>query len=122
MKCMSDEPFRRAVIAEGALASLIKFDHPHGAPLDDSEEEAAHSFQINVVERGWFRLGFRDHESTLGPGAAFLSRPGDVYRYAHLPDVEPDVCLSLNFVDAGTDGISELLTRLRQTRALACGG
>jgi len=107
-----DESFRRELIAEGALASLIKFDHPHGAPLDDSEEEAARRFQINVVERGWFRLGFRGHESTLGAGAAFLSRPGDVYRYSHIPEVEPDVCLSLNFSDAAADGLAETLERL----------
>jgi AraC-like DNA-binding protein len=109
---MSDESFRREPIASGAVASLIRFDHPHGATLADSEEEAAGAYQINVVERGWFRLGFRRNEFTLGAGAVFLSRPGDVYRYAHLRDVEPDACLSLSFADTATDGLAELLEAL----------
>jgi AraC-like DNA-binding protein len=32
----------------------------------------------------------------LGSGCVFLSRPDDVYRYAHLPDIEPDTCLSVS--------------------------
>ena len=34
-------------------------------------------------------------EWLLGSGCVFLSRPNDVYRYAHLPDIEPDTCLSV---------------------------
>ena len=109
---MSDEAFRRELIVQGDVASLIRFDHPHGAPLDDSEEEAGRRFQINVVERGWFRLGFRDTESTLGAGSVFLSRPGDVYRYGHIRALEPDVCLSLNFSAAFADGVAEQLEGL----------
>jgi AraC-like DNA-binding protein len=109
---MSDQSFRRELIAQGAVASLIRFDHPQGAPVEDSEEEAARAFQINVVERGWFRLGFRGRDATLGASAVFLSRPGDVYRYAHLHAAEPDVCLSLNFSDAMADDLAGALEPL----------
>lgn len=89
--------FRRQAIGEGEVASLMRFDHPGGAPHRPSEEEAAERFQINIVEQGWFRLGHGKREWTLGAGSVFLSRPGDVYRYAHMRDLEPDVCLSLSF-------------------------
>ena len=108
----SESPFRRETIGEGAVASLVRFDHPHGAPQKASEEEAADRFQINVVERGWFQLGYQRREWTLGPGSVFLSRPGDVYRYAHRRDLEPDVCLSLSFCHAVSDNLAETFERM----------
>ena len=90
-------PFRLATLRQGAAVTLSRFDHPPGAKLDESEEQAAERFQINFVERGWFRLAYGSREFTLGPGSVFLSRPGEVYRYSHLPHVEADVCLSLAF-------------------------
>jgi AraC-like DNA-binding protein len=88
-------PFRVRKIKETANVSLTRFDHPAGARLPDSEEQAADRFQINIVERGAFRLGHKGREWLLGAGCVFLSRPKDVYRYAHLKDVEPDTCLSV---------------------------
>ena len=76
--------------------SLTWFDHPAGANLPDSEEQAADRFQVNIVERGAFRLGHEGREWLLGSGCVFLSRPNDVYRYAHLPNIEADTCLSVN--------------------------
>jgi len=76
-------PFRVHTLKETAEVSLTWFDHPAGANLPDSEEQAADRFQVNIVERGAFRLG---HEG----------RPNDVYRYAHLPNIEADTCLSVN--------------------------
>ena len=104
--------FRRQTISEGAVASLARFDHPHGAPQKQSEEEAADRFQINMVERGWFRLGHGEHEWTLGAGNVFLSRPGDVYRYGHMQDLEPDVCLSLSFSHSLSNDLTERFGRI----------
>ena len=89
-------PFRVQMVKETADVSLTRFDHPAGANLSDSEEQAADRFQINIVERGAFRLGHEGREWLLGSGCIFLSRPDDVYRYAHLPDIEADTCLSVN--------------------------
>jgi hypothetical protein len=86
-------PFRLQTLHETAAVKLSRFDHPPGAALEESVEQAAERFQINFVERGCFRL----NEYTLGPGSIFLSRPGEVYRYSHLHDVEADVCLSIAF-------------------------
>jgi len=108
----SESPlFRRQTISESAVASVWRFDHPHGVPQKDSEEEAADRFQINVVERGWFRLGYRGREWTLGAGSVFLSRPGDVYRYAHMRDLAPDACLSVSFCDSLSTDLAETFER-----------
>jgi len=40
-------------------------------------------------------LGHQGREWLLGSSCVFLSRPDDVYRYAHLPDIEADTCLSV---------------------------
>lgn len=108
----SELPFRRETITASALASLTRFDHPHGAPLHKTEEEAADRFQINIVVRGWFRLGYESRESTLGPGDVFLSRPGDVYRYAHMRHLDADVCLSLSFSSTLSDDLAEAIERI----------
>lgn len=89
--------FRSRTLYETAAVSLSHFDHPPGIALTDAEEQAAERFQINVVERGCFRLGYSRSEFTLGPGSVFLSRPGETYIYSHLRHVEPDTCLSLAF-------------------------
>ena len=89
-------PFRVHTVKETPDVSLTRFDHPAGANLPDSEEQAAGRFQINIVERGAFRLGHEGREWLLGSGSIFLSRPDDVYRYAHLLDIEADTCLSVN--------------------------
>jgi AraC-like DNA-binding protein len=104
-------PFRLRTCCETAGVSLARFDHPDGAPLEDAEEPAEGRFQINVVERGGFRLGYEGREWTLGAGGVFLSRPGDVYQYAHLPRVAPDVCLSLAFSDALSDALEDAFRR-----------
>jgi len=88
-------PFRVRTVKETAYVSLTRFDHPAGASLPDSEEQAADRFQINIVERGAFRLGHQRQEWLLDSGRVFLSRPHDIYRYAHLPAIEPDTCLSV---------------------------
>jgi len=50
-------PCRVRTVKETADVSLTRFDHPTGVSLPDSEERAADRFQINIVERGAFRLG-----------------------------------------------------------------
>jgi AraC-like DNA-binding protein len=98
-------PFRVRTLSEAPSVSLALFDHPHGAALDEpSAEQAAARLQINVVRSGWFRLGYEGREWTLGEGSLFLSRPGDLYTYAHLRHVEPDACLSLAFSPAAAAG------------------
>lgn len=104
-------PFRLRTFCDTAGVSLARFDHPDGAPLEDSEEPAAGRFQLNVVERGWFRLGYEGQEWTLGAGSVFLSRPGDVYRYAHVPHADPDVCLSLAFSDSLSGELEDVFRR-----------
>ena len=102
-------PFRVRKIKKTANVSLTRFDHPAGASLPDSEEQAADRFQVNIVERGAFRLGHEGREWLLGSGCVFLSRPNDVYRYAHLQDVEPDTCLSVTLSRCLSDELSENL-------------
>jgi len=102
-------PFRVRHIKKTADVSLTRFDHPAGASLPDSEEQAADRFQINIVERGAFRLGHEGREWLLDSGCVFLSRPNDVYRYAHLQDVEPDTCLSVTLSRSLSDELSENL-------------
>jgi AraC-like DNA-binding protein len=92
--------------------AVARFDHPHGAPVEDSEEQADADFQINLVERGWFRFGYEGREWTLGAGSVFLSRPRDVYTYGHEPRAEPDVCLSLAFSDALARHVEEAFRRM----------
>jgi AraC-like DNA-binding protein len=102
-------PFRLRKIKETSHVLLTRFDHPPGARLPDSEEQAADRFQINFVERGAFRLGHKGREWLLGGGCVFLSRPNDVYRYAHLQDVEPDTCFSVTLSRSLSDELSENL-------------
>ena len=102
-------PFRVRKIKETPNVSLTRFDHPAGARLPDSEEQAADRFQINIVERGAFRLGHKGQEWLLGTGCVFLSRPNEVYRYAHLEDVEPDSCLSVTLSRSFSREVSERL-------------
>ena len=102
-------PFRVRKINETANVSLTRFDHPAGARLPDSEEQAADRFQINIVERGAFRLGHKGREWLLGTGCVFLSRPNEVYRYAHLKDIEPDSCLSVTLSRSFSREVSERL-------------
>lgn len=85
------------MLDETGNVSLARFDHPSGKALPDTEEQAAERYQINVIERGWFQLGFGRRETALGPGSIFVSRPGETYRYSHMPHLEPDTCLSLSF-------------------------
>jgi AraC-like DNA-binding protein len=99
-------PFRVRKVKETANVSLTRFDHPAGANLPDSEEQAADRFQINIVERGAFRLNHEGREWLLDSGCVFLSRPNDVYRYAHLQDVEPDTCLSVTLSQSLSDELS----------------
>ena len=80
--------------------SLTRFDHPPGSrlPTAFSAHEAAQEFHVNIIERGAFRLRYgRRREWTLGAGAMFLSRPGEVYGYSHIEHVEPDACLRVEF-------------------------
>jgi hypothetical protein len=104
-------PFRLRTFCETAGVSLARFDHPDGVPPEDSEEQAADRFEINVVERGWFRLGYEGREWTLGPGGVFLSRPGEVYRYGHIRHAAPDVCLSLAFSDSLASRLDDVFRR-----------
>jgi AraC-like DNA-binding protein len=105
-------PFRAHTLKETADVSLTRFDHPPGASLPDSEEQAADRFQVNLVERGAFRLGHEEREWLLGSGCVFLSRPHDVYRYAHLPNIEPDTCLSVSLSQALVNELGENLSCL----------
>jgi AraC-like DNA-binding protein len=89
--------------------ALRRFDHPPGADLTDSEEQASEQFQVNFVERGCFRFGFRSGRHSLASGSIFLSRPGEVYTYAHIRDLEPDTCLSLEFSASFSDDLPEIL-------------
>jgi AraC-like DNA-binding protein len=99
-------------IKETANVSLTRFDHPAGARLPDSEEQAADRLQINIVERGAFRLGHQGQQWLLGTGCIFLSRPNDVYRYAHLKDVEPDTCVSVTLSRSLSRELSESMSCL----------
>jgi hypothetical protein len=77
--CVRDVvPFRVQTVRETADVSLTRFDHPAGVHLPDSEEQAADRFQINIVERGTFRLGHEGREWLLDTGCVFVSRPNDV--------------------------------------------
>ena len=104
--------FRSRTLHETNAVSLSHFDHPPGIALIDAEEQAAERLQINVVERGCFRLGFCRSDYTLGPGSIFLSRPGETYTYSHLRHVEPDTCLSLAFSPSIEDAVAATLKQM----------
>ena len=103
-------PFRVRTLQQTSCVSLTRFDHPPGAALTDSEEQAAERFQINVVEQGWFRLGYGRREWTLGAGSIFLSRPNDVYRYSHMRHLQPDTCLTIES-SAATGELARVFNR-----------
>jgi AraC-like DNA-binding protein len=87
----------RTPLQRTSCISLTRFEHPPGEAVTDAEEPAAERFQINIVERGWFRLGYGKSEWTLGTDSFFLSRPNDVYRYSHMRHLQPDTCLTVEF-------------------------
>jgi len=105
----NDLPFRVQTVKQTANVSLTRFYHPPGAILTDSEEQAADRFEINIVERGAFVLGHQGREWLLAGGYVFLSRPNDVYRYAHLPNIEADTCLSVNLSQTLSNELGEQL-------------
>jgi hypothetical protein len=102
----NDLPFRVQTVKQTADVSLTRFYHPPGAILTDSEEQAADRFEINIVERGAFVLG---HQGREWLGCVFLSRPNDVYRYAHLPNIDADTCLSVNLSQTLSNELGEQL-------------
>ena len=89
--------YRFQLLRQTPSISLGRSDHPCRESLCDSEEQAAEHYQINLIERGWFQLQHGKRKWTLGPGSVFINRPGDLYRYVHLPHLEPDVCLSVGY-------------------------
>ena len=101
--------FRLQTLRQTACVALRRFDHPPGADLTDSEEQASERFQVNIVERGCFRFGFHRWQRSLASGSIFLSRPGEVYTYSHIRDLEPDTCLSLEFSASFSDDLPEIL-------------
>jgi AraC-like DNA-binding protein len=109
---LNEAPFRVRMLDETGYVSLSRFDHPSGKALPDTEEQAAERYQINIVERGWFQLGFGRRETVLGPGSVFVSRPGETYRYSHMPHLEPDTCLSLGFSASIACELESIFNRL----------
>jgi len=109
---LHEAPFRVRTLDETGYVSLARFDHPSGAALTDTEEQAAKRYQINIVERGWFQLGFGRRETVLGPGSVFVSRPGETYRYSHMRHLEPDTCLSLGFSASVACELESIFNRL----------
>jgi AraC family transcriptional regulator len=107
-----EAPFRVRMLDETGYVSLSRFDHPSGKALPDTEEQAAERYQLNVIERGWFQLGFGRREKVLGPGSVFISRPGETYRYSHMPHLEPDTCLSLGFSASIACELESIFNRL----------
>ena len=106
-------PVRVRTLCETASISLADFDHPPGARLDDVEEQAPELYQINIVDSGCFRLHYGSSDFTLGPGDVFLARPGEVYGYGHLHNVEPDACISINFRGELATQAAALFPRLK---------
>ncbi|PYV74248.1 MAG: hypothetical protein DMG96_20755 [Acidobacteria bacterium] len=90
----NDLPFRVQTVKQTADVSLTRFYHAPGAILTDSEEQAADRFEFNIV---------------LAGGCVFLSRPNDVYRYAHLPNIDADTCLSVNLSQTLSNELGEQL-------------
>ena len=88
---------KRMLVRETPCASLCRFEHPPDAACLDSVEEAADSFQIGFVERGWFQLCTRRQQWLLGTGSGFISRPGEYYAYKHPKNLAPDACITLTF-------------------------
>lgn len=105
------EPYRLQPIRETRNASLSLFDHPHAEdlPKSFSAHEPVRGYQINVVQRGFFRLRYGRREWTLGPDTVFLARPADEYRYSHVSHAEPDTCLRLEFSAVREEELSEIL-------------
>ena len=97
------------MLRETAAVSLARFDHPPGAHLPSrfSDHEAAENFRVNIVASGWFRLRHRGQDWTLGPRSIFLSRPTEVYGYAHIRNAVADACLRMEFAGSLAPGLAD---------------
>ena len=94
---------RREELVNTPLVSAVRYDHPDGAVILDEVEEVSSTHGVHFVESGWFRLGAGRKEWLLGEGSVFVTRPGAVHRYRHLPNTAPDVCLSVVFAHGFPD-------------------
>jgi len=95
--CVAPVLIESRILQETPSVSLMRFEHsPHTDLLDNAAQEEE-SYQVAIVERGWFRLGDRRQKWLLGPGSAFITQPGQISSYTHIPHREPDTCLCLNF-------------------------
>ena len=90
-------PFRVHTLKETAEVSLTWFDHPAGANLPDSEEQAADRFQVNIVERG---------EDTDGTNVAYISPDQVKDLEALISEVKADKARFLEYM--GVNAVPEI--------------
>lgn len=105
-------PFRVRTLRDTDAVSVERCDHPPGARLPEIDEQAPAVYEVNIVERGWFRLRYGRAEHLLGPGSVFLARPGESYTFGHFSDVEADVCMSIAYRGVLADAVQRTFRRL----------
>ncbi len=82
------------------IVSIHRTEHPPETLTFESVEEMELDHAICFVEEGGFQLGVGEHEWALGEGDLFVSRPRAMYRFTHMRDVKPDVCLVVSLASS----------------------
>ena len=77
--------------------AISRFDHPADCVHEDPSEERADVHSISFVQEGSFDLAIDGAVTRLGPGAAFVTRPGLVFRCRHAEVCPRDVCVSVGY-------------------------
>src|SRR5436305_1674346 len=96
---MAKKPqYRIERMFESNLVSITVFKHADGSDDYRRTEEVCDKHAVHFVESGWFRLGWEKRDWLLGSGSIFLSQPGSVHRYDHLPHLALDTCISVRYV------------------------
>ncbi|MGB7212426.1 MAG: AraC family transcriptional regulator [Gemmatimonadales bacterium] len=87
---------REVSLTRTATLHLSRHDHPAEHPHHDPREEIGCHWTVSLVEQHAFEVHTGTERWRLGPGSAFLNRPGMAYRCRHLEHEPLDVCLSLS--------------------------
>ncbi|MGH7532816.1 MAG: hypothetical protein ACREL4_05950, partial [Gemmatimonadales bacterium] len=87
---------REVSLTRTATLHLSRHDHPAEHAHHDPREEVGRHWAVSLVEQHAFEVYAGTASWRLGPGSAFLNRPGMPYRCRHYEHEPLDVCLSLS--------------------------
>lgn len=103
---------RETVLARTATLQLSRHVHPADEVHVDPPEEVGRRWSLCLVEEYGFEVQSGGREWLLGEGAAFLCRPGAVYRCTHRHHGPRDVCLSLALSPTAVESLLSIGLRL----------